>query len=119
MPALGDGKPSALMDKMLVLLGAHNPCFLFCELFLDRLPEDICKILVNSGIQDPCQLAQAADRLHQSGSSATCAVQAQHTKKKDILEEALPREPTITTATTTTDSETRPKTATPMQASSS
>jgi hypothetical protein len=36
---LGDSKPSALMDEMLALLGEHPPCFLFEQLFLERLPE--------------------------------------------------------------------------------
>lgn len=38
---LGDSKPSALMDEMLAFLGDHPPCFLFEQLFLERLPEDI------------------------------------------------------------------------------
>ena len=37
----GDTRPSFLMDKMLALLGDHSPCFLFCQLFLERLPEDM------------------------------------------------------------------------------
>ena len=38
---LGDTKPSVLMDEMVALLGNHSPCFLFQQLFLERLPEDI------------------------------------------------------------------------------
>ncbi len=74
MPDLGDDKHSALMDKMLALLGNHHPCFLFCELFLDRLPEDIRKILVLSEVQDPRQPAQAADRLHQTHGTSASAI---------------------------------------------
>ncbi len=74
MPELGDERPSALMDKMLALLGNHNPCFLFRELFLERLPDSICRILIHSNVQDLRQLALAADNLLQSGHSTTCAV---------------------------------------------
>ncbi len=77
MPDLGDDKPSALMDKMLALLGNHHPCFLFRELFLDRLPEDIHKILVHSEVQDPLQLAQAADRLHQTHCTSASAIRSE------------------------------------------
>ena len=38
---LGDSKHSALMDQMLGLMGDHPPCFLFRQLFLERMPEDI------------------------------------------------------------------------------
>lgn len=38
---LGDSKPSALMDEMLALLGDHPPGFLFEQLFLERVPEEI------------------------------------------------------------------------------
>ncbi len=53
MPDLGDDKHSALMDKMLALLGHHHPCFLFHELFLDHLLEDTRKILVHSEVRTP------------------------------------------------------------------
>ena len=37
-PDLGDDKPSALMNKMLALVGDHEPCLLFKRLFLQHLP---------------------------------------------------------------------------------
>ena len=60
---LGDTKPSTLMDKMLALLGDHPPGFLFQQLFLQRLPEDMHAQLDDTGIDDCRQLAQRADRI--------------------------------------------------------
>ena len=34
----GDDKPSQLMDRMLALLGDHQSCFLFREIFMQQLP---------------------------------------------------------------------------------
>ena len=39
---LGDTRPSVFMDEMLTLPGDHPPCFLFCQPFLEQLPEDMC-----------------------------------------------------------------------------
>ena len=52
---LGDTKPSALMDEMLALL-AEPPCFLFRQLFLERLPEDMSSQLIDANIDDCQQL---------------------------------------------------------------
>ena len=60
---LGDTKPSALMDEMLALLGDHPPCFLFEQLFLERLPEDIRMQLVDAQFDDCRKLAKHADAL--------------------------------------------------------
>lgn len=60
---LGDGKPSALMDKMLSLLGDHDPCFLFRSLFLRSLPAEIRGPLLHSKTIDCRQLALEADTL--------------------------------------------------------
>ena len=60
---LGDTKPSVLMDEMLALRGSHKPCFLFEQLFLERLPEDIRIQLVDVKFDDPRQLAKRADQL--------------------------------------------------------
>ena len=38
MDSLGDRKPSVLMDEMLGLLDGHQPCLLFEQLYLERLP---------------------------------------------------------------------------------
>lgn len=66
LPGLGDDKPSKLMDTMLALLGNHTPCFLFLELFLRHMPQQIRQHLVRSDIKDPRQLALAADTLWDS-----------------------------------------------------
>ena len=54
---LGDTKPSTLMDEMLVLLGDHPPCFLFWQLFLERLPKDMLAQLIDASIDHSQQLA--------------------------------------------------------------
>lgn len=74
MPDLGDDAPSVLMDKMLTLLGSHEPCFLFRQLFLRRMPEDIRATLVHSKIQDARALAEAADQLWQARQSQASAI---------------------------------------------
>ena len=65
-PSLGDQKPSALMDQMLALLRDHEPCFLFKQIFLSRLPDKIRAVLIHSDIKDCRELALAADRLYES-----------------------------------------------------
>lgn len=61
--SLGDQKPSELMDKMLVLLGTHAPCFIFREIFLRQMPDDIRPNLAQANVADFRQLAQLADVL--------------------------------------------------------
>ena len=56
---LGD----TLMDEMLALLDDHPPCFLFQQLFLERLPEDMHAQLIDANIDDYRQLARRADRV--------------------------------------------------------
>ena len=51
------------MDEMLALLDGHTPCFLFEQLFLERLPEDLRAHLVGTKWDDPCQLVRQADAL--------------------------------------------------------
>ena len=60
---LGDTKPSVLMDEMLALRGSHEPCFLFEQLFLERLPEDIRIQLADVKFDKPRDLAKRADKL--------------------------------------------------------
>ena len=67
-PPLGDEKPSVLMDKMLSILGGHDPCFLFKRLFLQRLPADMRAPLLHSGEVDMRKLAEQADLLWQARS---------------------------------------------------
>ena len=63
MPPLGDRKPSALMDEMLVLLGNHQACFIFKHLFLQHMPDDIRITLASEQTDDLRRLAQKADAL--------------------------------------------------------
>jgi len=65
-PNLGDEKPSALMDKMLALLGDHPPCFLFKRHFLQRLPAEIRAPLLNGGENNMRKLAEQADLIWQA-----------------------------------------------------
>ena len=67
LPALGDSKPSERMDHMLALLGDHQPCFIFKEIFLQQLPEQVCLALANSPITDFRQLAKEADKFFSAG----------------------------------------------------
>ena len=60
-PNLGDDKPSALMDRMLALLGDHKPCLLFKRLFLERLPVEVRAPLLHSSEKDMRKLAELAD----------------------------------------------------------
>ena len=60
-PDLGDDKPSALMDKMLALLGDHEPCLLFKRLFLERLPAQVRAPLLHGSETDMRKLAEQAD----------------------------------------------------------
>ena len=81
---LGDTKPSVLMDEMLALLGDHSPCFLFQQLFFERLPEDIRVQLVDSTADDYRHLAKKADALWASRemSFSTNAVQRRLSSQK-------------------------------------
>ena len=58
---LGDDKPSALMDRMLALLGDHEPCLLFKRLFLQRLPAEVRAPLLQSSEKNMRKLAEQAD----------------------------------------------------------
>ena len=64
-PDLGDDKPSALLDRMLALLGDHEPCLLFKRLFLQRLPAEVRAPLLQSSERDMRKLAEQADLLWQ------------------------------------------------------
>lgn len=63
---LGDGKPSELMERMLAVLGAADPSFLFAHIFLRQLPAPVrtalaCSALTSS--MDYRALALEADRI--------------------------------------------------------
>lgn len=51
------------MDKMLALLGDHEPCFLFREIFMQQLPSHIRAHLVRDKVTDCRAMALAADAL--------------------------------------------------------
>jgi len=54
------------MDKMLALLGDHDPCFLFRRHFLQRLPAKIRAPLLHSGETNMRRLAEQADLIWQA-----------------------------------------------------
>ena len=63
MRGLGDRKPSQLMDDMLVLMDGHATCFLFEQLFLEQLPQELCLALADADFADPRAVALRADAL--------------------------------------------------------
>ena len=97
LPPLGDEKPSALMDRMLSILGSdHEPCLFFRQIFLERLPEHVRAVLVHFKEKDCQQLAKAADGLYEATQLQTVQqVSKQNTvksnKKKDSKGEKAPR----------------------------
>ena len=71
MRGLGDGKPSELMARMLSLLGAEEPNFLFRELFLRHMPPQVRTALASRRITNPRELAAEADRFFLAARSST------------------------------------------------
>ncbi|GFS03142.1 Gag pol protein [Elysia marginata] len=67
MRCLGDSKPSELMDNMLSLLGQHQPCFIFRQIFLQQLPERVRTPLSVLNVSDYRALAREADKLFLAG----------------------------------------------------
>lgn len=63
MGGLGDRKASVLMNEMLVLMDGHNPCLLFEQVFLEKMPDDIRLIFADGDFSDPRKLADRADEL--------------------------------------------------------
>ena len=74
LPALGDQKPSTLMDKILSLLPlGETPSVLFQTIFLNRLPEHIKDHLASKDFPDVRTMLAHADRFratHQSDATA-------------------------------------------------
>lgn len=60
---LGDRKPSVLMDEMLALAQGHTPCFLFEQIFLEQLPEELRLQLASQDFADPRKVALLADSI--------------------------------------------------------
>ena len=81
LPALGDRKPSHMMNSMLSLLPeGHKPGFLFKYLFLNRLPEGIRSHLMNIKTEQLRDLAAIADQLWSATNlpPPVCPVQTEH-----------------------------------------
>ena len=78
LPGLGDAKPSELMDSMLALLGKHTPCFLFRQLFVEQMPDDIKSHLALIDVDNYRTLAMEADKLWNSRSWKSCDVITDH-----------------------------------------
>ena len=88
LPAMGDQKPTLLMDKMLHLLHAdHEPGFLFKFLFLQRLPADLRVHLMDSVADLPRDLATKADILWAALSARSLHSVSQ---EQDVKVHALP-----------------------------
>lgn len=65
--SLGGQKPSEMMDRLLNLLGAHDPDLLFNHHFVSILPDYVRNVLASSIETDPEKLAAEADRIFISG----------------------------------------------------
>ncbi len=73
-PALGDSRPSKMMDEMLNLLPPKVvPDLLFNALFLRRLPANLRQVLAVQKHETQHALAKAADELFDSGAPAAAA----------------------------------------------
>ena len=95
---LGDSKPSVLMDEMLALLGDHPPCFLFHQLFLERLPEDIRIQLADCELDDCRLLARKANALWSSrdiGPDTNAVISHQRNRKGRDTEHSRPAKDTL------------------------
>jgi len=71
---LGDRKPSELMDEMLALADGHSTCFLFEQLFLEQLPEDVRLHLATADFSDPRRFALLADSVWLARDQSSAAV---------------------------------------------
>lgn len=77
-----DTKPSALMDRMLALRGSHQPCFLFRQIFLEQMPEDIRTQLALADTADEHELSRIADQLWLARNTSATAVRSMPSKYK-------------------------------------
>ena len=91
---LSNTKPSALMDEMLALLEDYPPCFLFQQLFLESLPEDIWSQLIDEEIRDHRRLARKANKIWASRQMRSYAnnVQMQPTPSSEQVPYKAPDE---------------------------
>ena len=78
------------MDKLLALLGDHPPCFLFRQLFLEHLLEDMHAQLIHEKIGNHRRLARKADKIWASRQMRSYAnnVQTQLTPSEQVPHEA-------------------------------
>ena len=75
MEELRDRLPSALMDEMLSLLDRHQPCMLFEQIFLNRMPDHIRLRLADADFSDSRRVAEQADELwHAMDSSSNPSI---------------------------------------------
>lgn len=77
MQGLGDRKPSQLMDEMLALMDGHTSCFLFEQIFLEQLPQDVRLQLADEDFADPRAVALKADSIWTARNVGTAAGVAQ------------------------------------------
>ena len=84
LQGLGDNTPSELMDVMLALLGDHNPCFLFKQIFMQQLPPEIRRHLIRANIEDCRELATAADQLYNPSGFSSNAIRTNVERKPKI-----------------------------------
>lgn len=54
------------MNEMLVLMDGHNPCLLFEQDFLEKMPDDIRLIFTDDDFSDPRKFADRGDELWQA-----------------------------------------------------
>ena len=89
MRGLGDRKPSELMDEMLALADGHSLCFLFEQLFLKQLPEDVRMQLASEDFSDPRRVALLADSIWLTRDQVSVAASTRD--MVDAPRRALPR----------------------------
>jgi hypothetical protein len=74
-PALGDNRPSALMDSMLAILPPGEQAgVVFLAMFLRRLPTDLRDHLAGKDFASPQQMAEHADTLWDARAGASGSV---------------------------------------------
>ena len=92
-PGLGDSKPSELLDKMMALIPeGQEPGFLFREVFLRQLPQEVRSHLAQTDAPNLRDLAKAADKHFLSTGAIINAVRTpqQPMKKTKDLSTASP-----------------------------
>ena len=95
LPALGDQRPSHLMNQMLALLpDKHEPGFIFKFMFLQRLPSKIRTHLVGVKFDDLRALSNKADELWSAQQRSHLAVLSPSpvpAQEEEVLAVSAPR----------------------------